>query len=238
MAGSCSSPGTLNCGSVPHWHLSPGNPVFDITCIPKHHLHAACRQAASTFYQSSFCICSFFCVCMCVLSPSFEESPGSDSNEYVSFAGVFQSRIWESMNINEHLLFLCQLPHQWHCSLFGILFSFHFLQFSSLFSCGVDGHMLHILHFVFFCSLVVQNCLSELWICGSKGSLKTPPLLNSKTVWFPERESYIPDSEDKSFDLKQQKQRLRLLYFLRLSLKNKHSIIKISMLITGISSLI
>lgn len=99
MAGSCSSPGTLNCGSVPHWHLSPGNPVFDITCIPKHHLHAAYRQAASTFYQSSFCICSFFCVCMCVLSPSFEESPGSDSNEYVSFAGVFQSRIWESMNI-------------------------------------------------------------------------------------------------------------------------------------------
>lgn len=141
----------------------------------------------------------------------------------------------EDLRISEHRLFLCQLPHQWHCSLFGMSFllSFHFLQFS----CGVDGHMLHILHFGFFLflgSTELPFWTFNLWL---QRVSQDPSIAELQNRLIPhERTSYIPDSEDESFDLRQKKQRLGFFSFLRLSLENKHSAIKsLSTLITGIS---
>lgn len=68
----------------------------NFTCIPECHSHAVCRQAVSTFYQSSFCICSselFFNAFRNNSPHSSEESPNSDCSPCVSFAGIFQRRI-------------------------------------------------------------------------------------------------------------------------------------------------
>lgn len=111
--------------------------------------------------------------------------------------------------------FSIPMPHQWHCSSFWREISFPFTfsaecflpcSFASIFSCGVDGHMLH---FSFFCSLAWNHCLFELWVDVSEKSFKISILQNSKTIcsftknhlilqihkkafWFEARETLSP----------------------------------------------
>lgn len=129
------------------------------------------------------------------LPPSFE-TPNSDCNLCFSFAGIFQWRVWKAMDVF-HSYASCHISDivPFLARAFFSLFIFCKV-FSSLFSCGVDGHMLH---FSFFCSLAWNRCLFEPWVDVSEKSFNTSLLPNSKIICSFKKDCLIFQIRERSF---------------------------------------